>query len=611
MSLLRFLFRYSQVPLVLLCIILYLFFLALGLQNPALFIILIGIFIGSYSLLPEITKALFKRQFALDYIAALTILVSLITKEYLVGAVIALMLATGRSLEAYGIAQAKKTLSLLVDRIPQDVFLAKDDQPGKKEKIGNVRLGQHIFVRKGEVVPLDGILLSQDSITDESSITGEPYFIDKLKGDHIRSGTINMGKPIIIQVSKVEKDSTYKKIIEMVKKAQDEKSPFIRLADRYSTLFTLITLIISGFAFLISGNLDGVLAVLVIATPCPLIIATPIALLGGINKAAKKKIIVKKLASLEALAKSNTFVFDKTGTITIGKPLLTKIEILDQSYSEAKILAIGEALERNSLHPLAKTIVDYAKKKGISAPAALNIEEKIGDGISGTIDGKRYVLSKLKNYNQIGLAIGLFLGPDNIAVLHLEDLIKNESKQTIKDLKNLGLDLYIFTGDKKIVAEQIAKELDHDVHVEAELTPEDKQRLITKLQTGQSINHTKKFIENSGQRPVIAMVGDGINDAPALAKADVGIVFSNEEQTAASEAADIVILGGEFSHIKDTIHIAKKTISIGLQSIFWGIGLSVTGMVLAALGFIPPLFGAGIQEAIDVAVILNALRTSK
>jgi heavy metal translocating P-type ATPase len=570
--------------------------LALGLPLPALIIILIGTFIGSYSLFPEIIKALFKKQFALDYIAALTILVSLITKEYLVGAVIALMLATGRALEAYGIAQAKKTLSLLVDRIPQDVFLVKDGQPGKKEKIGNIRLNQQIFIRKGEVIPLDGILLSQDSITDESSITGEPYFIEKLKGDLIRSGTINMGKPIIIQVSKVEKDSTYKKIIDMVRKAQDEKSPFIRLADRYSTLFTLITLAIAGFAFLISRNLDAVLAVFVIATPCPLIIATPIALLGGVSKAAKKRIIVKKLASLEALSKSDTFVFDKTGTITIGKPRLTKIEILDPSFSEAKILAIGEALERNSLHPIAKTIIDYAKKKGVSAPSALHVEEKIGDGISGTVDGKRYKLSKLKDYGQTGMAIGLFQGQTKIALLHLEDSIKKESKQTIKELKELGLDLYIFTGDKKIVAEQIARQLGHDVHIEAELKPEEKQEGITRLKQ---------------QKRVIAMVGDGINDAPALAKADVGIVFSNEEQTAASEAADIIILGGDFSHIKDTISIAKNTIRIALQSILWGIGLSIAGMILAALGLIPPLFGAGLQEAIDVAVIANALRASK
>lgn len=596
MNLIKFLLRYSQVPLVLICIILHLFLLALGLPLPALFIILIGIFIGSYSLFPEIIKALFKKQFALDYIAALTILVSLITKEYLVGAIIALMLSTGRSLEAYGISQAKKTLSLLINRIPQNVFLAKDGQPGKKEKIGNVRLNQQIFIRKGEVVPLDGILLSQDSVTDESSITGEPYFVEKLKGDLVRSGTINMGKPVIIQVSKVEKDSTYKKIIDMVKKAQAEKSPFIRLADRYSTLFTFITLAISGFAFLLSQNLDSVLAVLVIATPCPLIIATPIALLGGVNKAAKKKIIVKRLASLEALSKSNTFIFDKTGTITIGKPRLANIEILDPSYSETKILAIGEALERNSLHPIAKTIVDYAIKKGISAPSALDVEEKIGDGISGTIDGSRYTMSKLKDHGQTGMAIGLFHGSTIIALFHLEDMIKNESKQTMKELKKLGLDLYIFTGDKKIVADHIAKELGYGVHIEAELKPEDKQKGIIRLKQ---------------QKRIIAMVGDGINDAPALAKADIGIVFSNEEQTAASEAADIVILGGEFSHIKDTISIAKNTISIARQSIFWGIGLSVAGMILASLGFIPPLYGAGLQEAIDVAVIVNALRTTK
>jgi P-type E1-E2 ATPase len=275
---------------------------------------------------------------------------------------------------------------------------------------------------------------------------------------------------------------------------------------------------------------------------------------------------------------------------------LTKIEILDPSYSETKILAIGEALERNSLHPIAKTIVDYAKKKGVYAASALHVEEKIGDGISGTIDGKRYTLSKLKDYAQIGMAIGLFRDQTKIALFHLEDIIKNESRQTMKELKKLGLDLYIFTGDKKIVAEHIAKELGHNVHIEAELTPEGKQKGIARLKQ---------------QNRVIAMVGDGVNDAPALAKADVGIVFSNEEQTAASEAADIVILGGEFSHIKDTISIAKNTISIAIQSILWGMGLSIAGMSLAALGFIPPLYGAGLQEAIDVAVILNALRTSK
>lgn len=604
MKTIRFLFQNFQIPLlVLLAIILYLILLALHLPFPALLLILLAIILGSYNLFREIIGSLLKKQFALDYIAVLAILVSLITSEYLVGAVIALMLSTGSTLEAYGISRAKRTLSRLIDRIPQDVFLAHDNRPGQKEKIGNIKVGQHIFIRKGEVIPLDGFLISNDSTTDESSITGEPYFIEKLRGDLIRSGTINTGKPIIMQVTRVEKDSTYNKIIRLVHNAQEEKSPFIRLADRYSTIFTIITFAIALLAFYLSRSLDGVLAVLVIATPCPLIIATPIALLGGVNKAAKKKIIVKKLAALEALSKCDTFVFDKTGTITIGKPLLTRIEILDPAFSESQILSIAEALERNSLHPIAKTIIEYAAQKDISAPPASNIEEKIGIGISGTIQGSQFTLSKLEEYDQAGLpadqagmAIGLFHDKTKIAVIHLEDVIKKESKHTIYELKKLGLDLYIFTGDKQIVADQIAARLDHGIQVRAELKPEDKQKNISLLK------HQKR---------TIAMIGDGINDAPALAKADVGLVFSNEEQTAASEAADIVILGNEFSHIKNIISISKRTVSIALQSILWGIGLSIFGMVLAAFGYIPPLVGAGLQEAIDVAVILNALRASK
>lgn len=599
----KLLLTHFKLPLlILLCIILYILLPLLDITLLQIPIILLAIFLGSYNLFFTIIKSLLKKQFALDYIAVLAITVSLLTHQYLVGAVIALMLATGTTLEDYGIAQAKKTLSLLVDRIPQDIFIAKNGQPDHKEKIGNIELGQHIFIRKGEVVPLDGILLSTGSITDESSITGEPYFIEKLRGDMIRSGTINTGEPITIRVTKTEKDSTYNKIIELVRRAQEEKTPFIRLADRYSTIFTLITLAISCIAFSISHNLDNVLAVLVIATPCPLIIATPIALLGGVSKAAKKRIIIKKLAALEVLSRINTFVFDKTGTITIGKPRLTKIEINDPSHSENQILAIAQALERNSLHPIAKTITEHAINKGISAPTATSIEEKIGSGISGTIHGIKYTLSKLENYEQTGMVIGLFKEKTQVALLHLEDMIKKESKQTISELKKLGLELHIFTGDKKVVADQIASQLDPHVHIQAELKPADKQRLIGNL---------KLKISNSGKKTVVAMVGDGINDAPALARADVGIVFSNEEQTAASEAADIVILGGDFSHISRTIRIAKRTINIALQSILAGIGLSIIGMIFAAFGLIPPLFGAGLQEVIDVAVILNALRASR
>ena len=588
--------NYFKIPLfVLFLIILYLCLYLFGFSFPALLIIFLAIVLGSYSLFKEIITSLLKKQFALDYIAVLAIITSVITQEYLVAGIIALMLTTGRTLEAYGTAQAKKSLSLLINRIPQTVTVIKNGQIDKAEKIADIKINQEILIRKGEIIPLDGILISEQALTDESSLTGEPYHIEKIKGDTVRSGTINTGQPVIVKVTKVEKDSTYKKIIEMVRRAQDEKSPFIRLADKYSTIFTITTFIIAAFAFILSHDLKSILAVLVIATPCPLIIAAPIALLGGVNKAAKKRIIIKKLAGIEALAKIDTFVFDKTGTITIGKPLLTHIEILDKSYSTNEILGIALAIERNSLHPIAKTIIEYAKNKNTPTLPVSNIIEKIGHGISGEINKKSYTLSKIEE-DTAGMAIMLLQEKKQIATFHFEDVIKKESKQTIAILKKLGLDLYIFTGDRKNVADHIASQLDNNVHVEAELKPEDKQRLVKELKQ---------------KHHVVAMVGDGINDAPALAIADVGLVFSHEEQTAASEAADIVLLGGDFSLTEQTISISKRTIKIAVQSMKWGIGLSIFGMILAAFGLIPPIFGAGIQEAIDVAVILNALRASR
>jgi heavy metal translocating P-type ATPase len=559
-------------------------------------IILASVALGTFGLFREIYHSLRRKQFALDYIAVLAVLTSIISGEYLVAAVIALMLSSGETLEAYGVSQAKKSLSLLVNRIPQEVLLVENGEAKHKEKINKIKVDQEILIRKGEVIPLDGILLSDEGYTDESSLTGEPYMVEKIKGDTIRSGTINTGAPMHIRVTKAEKDSTYKKIIHMVQNAQAEKSPFIRLADKYSTWFTIITLIIAGFAYIISPHLKSILSVLVIATPCPLIIATPIALLGGVNKAAKRRIIIKKLASLEALDRTNTFVFDKTGTITIGKPALTRVEVLD-NHTPEQILALAQALERNSLHPIAKTIVEAAHQKKVPQLHASKIQENLGTGISGQINNQTYLLSKIEGQTHDGMAIALFQDKKQIAILHFEDVIKKESGRTISTLKNVGIDLYILTGDKQKVAEKIAAQLDLPVNIRAELKPEDKATEIKKLK--------------SAPTRVVAMVGDGINDAPALALADVGMVFSNEEQTAASEAADIVLLGGNFSLVTDTIAIAKRTIRIARQSILWGIGFSIFGMLLAAIGLIPPILGAGIQEAIDVAVILNALRTSK
>ncbi len=582
------------IPLIILLgIVLYLIFnFILKLPRYADIIAIFATVLGAYRLFIESFYSVIKREFALDYIAILAIVVSLFTREYLVAAIIALMLSTGRTLEDYGVSQAKKSLTKLIERIPNEVFLWKNGKIGDSTKIDKVKIGDQIFVRKGEVIGLDGILASKDGLTDESSLTGEPYTIEKIQGDQIRSGTINIGNPIVVKVTKTQENSTYKKIVDMVRAAQEEKSGMIRMADRYSGFFTIVTLVLSVFAYVYSGfDLTRALAVLVIATPCPLIIATPIALLGGVNAASKKHIIVKKLASLEVLSKAKALIFDKTGTITLGRPKVTGFETVKD---KTKVLAAAEAIERNSLHPLAKAIVAFAKENRAPVLHAEDVEEKIGVGILGKVQNEEYTLAKLKTTD--GMAIGISQKGKVIGTFRFEDEIKKESKEIIRHLKERGFELFIFTGDKKEAAEKVVRDLGQDVVVKAEASPLDKQKGIKELKR---------------QGKLTAMVGDGINDAPALAYSDVGMVFSNEEQTAASEAADIVFLGGDFSLVIESMNIAKKTINIALQSIFWGMGLSTLGMVLASLGFIPPIGGAFIQEGIDVAVILNALRASR
>lgn len=585
-----------KVPiLVLVGIVIYILLLLLHLPTVAFVVAIASIILGSYELFIGTFQSLLKRQFALDYIAILAIAVALITKEYLVGMILALMITSGRNLEAYGVSSAKRSLTRLINRIPRDVLLWKNNRAEKKVQVEKVKIGQIIFLRKGEVIPLDGILLSPTALIDESSLTGEPYPVNKIQDDTIQSGTINVGDPLILEVRKEAKDSTYKKIITLVQKAQGEKAPLVTLANKYSTIFTIVTFVIAAFAYMLHPGLESILAVLVVATPCPLIIATPIALLGGVNAAAKRRIIVKKLASLELLSQVNAIIFDKTGTVTLGKPRVTQFTTTSTSPSATSLLTVAEAIERHSLHPLAKAIVNYAVSQKIPPTHALDIKEEIGKGISGTVSGVRYTLSKIEEKGT-GMTIGIFSEQKLLATFIFEDEIKEDSKKIVKELENHHISLSLFTGGKKEAAEKVVELLDSNILVKSECSPQDKQ---------DGIEHLKK------QGKITAMVGDGINDAPALALADVGMVFSNEEQTAASEAADIVFLGGNFALVSEALFVARNTIRIAMQSILWGIGLSVGAMVLASVGLIPPLFGAGIQEAIDVAVIINALRAAR
>lgn len=554
--------------------------------------------LGSFDLLKDTVNALKNKQFALDYIAIVAIIVGLISGNYLIAMIIVFMLSGGQTLEKYGMAKAKQSLTALTERIPNEVVLWNGGKADVRRPIRTIGVGEEIVVRKGEVVPLDGILISPDAVTDESSLTGEPFIFEKVVGDHLRSGTINVGNRVVLKVTKPDHKSTYRKIIELVQRAQIEKAPLIRLADRYSTVFTLITAAIAVFGFIDGHTLERVLAVLVVATPCPLILATPIALFGGMNAAAKNRILTKKLSSLEVLSRVTAIVLDKTGTITLGRPLVSQVTIFDDRFDLQKIYSLAEALERNSLHPLAKAIVAGARDMQAPRLFAEKVDEKIGSGISAVIGGQSYTLAKLTKYHHSN-AIELHEGERPIAHFEFEDRLKDESAGIIGALKKLGLSLHIFTGDREENARKtIAKlgEVGTLVTVQANCTPVDKRDGVERL-------------KKSGQ--VVAMVGDGINDAPALASADVGMVFSNEEHTAASEAADIIFLGGDISSVTFIISIAKQTIRIALESIWFGIGVSIILMIGAALGYVPPLLGAFLQEILDIIVIMNALRASR
>lgn len=593
MNKLLFYARAFKVPLIVIIgLFFYLLFFILKFQTLAVVVALVTIPVGSFKLLKETLQDIRNKQFGLDYIAILAVTVSVATHEYLVGIILALMLASGRNLEEFGASLAKRSLTELSERIPHDV-LVEERQESIKKAVTDVAIGEVIIVRKGEVVPLDGYLESESGVFDESSLTGEAFPADKFKGDILRSGIVNLEEVVRVKVFKEEKDSTYKQIVLLVARAQSEKAPLVRIANKYSLYFTFVTLGICIFSFLTHGTLESILAVLVVATPCPLILATPIALIGGMNAQAKKRIIIKKLASIEALARVDTVVFDKTGTITLGKPQVTGFEVLDKSYDPDSLLSSIVAIERNSLHPLAKAVVDFGSKA--EKYLATNVKETIGKGIEGDVDGKVFTLKKVEGVSD-GMQLGAYHNGNLIAVVKFSDEIKDESKSTIEKLKALRMHLKIFTGDKKEAALALVEKMKLDIEVRAELKPEDKQKGIEEL-------------KKSGA--TVAMVGDGINDAPALALSSVGIVFANEEKTAASEAADIVLLGGNFSSVLYSLLSARRTISIAKQSILAGIGMSIVCMIFASFGLIPPLLGSLIQEGIDVAVILNALRASR
>jgi len=531
-------------------------------------------------------------SWSLDYIALLAMVVSLIAGEYLAGAVVALMITGGEALDEYASGRAESALRALLEKIPKTCLVRKEDGTTREMPVQDIQSGEIIVVRANELIALDGTLVSGEALLNEANLTGEALPVTFAAGAFIKSGVVNVGGTIEIKVEGTFESSTYMKIVHLVDEAKHHQPRVVKLAEKVNFPFTAITLLLAGAAYFYTGEVARALAVLVIATPCPLLIAAPVAFIGGLSRAARKNIIVKRPVSLEEISRAQAIFFDKTGTLTLGEPKLTKIEVLG-GKSELELLSIAAAIEFHSIHPLARAICAARADRGAPLLSSRTVAEDIGIGIEGEVEGTRYRIGKSETGVHSGIALGVFEGGREIGRLHFEDVIKENVGELFNTLKKRGMHIEILTGDRAANAERLFGKF--GISIKAEQTPETKYAAIDAA-------------KREGL-PVI-MVGDGLNDAPALARADVGIVFSGTENSAAIEAADAVILSGDVERITHLLDTAKRSMKIASQSIWVGIGLSIIGMILAAFGFIPPVIGALIQEAIDIAVILNSLRAS-
>ncbi|MFL6200870.1 MAG: heavy metal translocating P-type ATPase [Thermoanaerobaculia bacterium] len=548
-------------------------------------------------------------EMGVDVIALLAMAGSLALGQYLAGAVIALMLSGGQALEAFAGARARRELTALLARAPRVVHRYEDGQL-TSPPLEEVRPGDLLLVKPGEIVPVDGRIEGDDAaVLDESALTGESLPAEHPPGDPVQSGTVNAGGPFRMRALSSAEESTYAGIVRLVKEAEASKAPFVRMADRYALIFLPLTLAIAGGAWAISGDPLRALAVLVVATPCPLILAAPVALIAGVSRSAKRGILVKGGRALEALARARVLLLDKTGTITTGMPELSDVEVLGEE-PETEVLRLAASLDQVSPHVLASAVVRTARGRGLDLTFPTDVTERLGQGIRGRVAGREVALGRLdwvlpggtlpgavrrvRRRTALEGSSSVFVAVDGAlaGALILHDPVRPDSPITLRALRASGIErVVLVTGDRPEVAERVGAGIGADLILSERSPAEKVEAVLAERAAGPTL-----------------MVGDGVNDAPALAAADAGVAMGARGASASSEAADVVITVDRLDRLAEALRIARRSRWIARQSVLAGMGLSLAGMLMAAAGYLPPVAGALVQEGIDVAVILNALR---
>jgi heavy metal translocating P-type ATPase len=553
-----------------------------------------------------------EHSLGVDTIALVAMVGALALGEELAGVIIGLMFSGGAALEAIASGRARRELTALIQRAPT---VARLRVGGRLDEVPveQVQTGDVVLIRTGEVVPVDGTVISSEAVVDTSTLSGESLPEAVRRGMPVLSGCANAGSPFDVRADRPACDSAYAALVRLVEQAQTQRAPMVRMADRFAGFFLPITLLAAGLAWAITGDPVRALAVVVVATPCPLILAAPIALVSGLSRAARSGVIVKGAGAIEMLGEARTVLFDKTGTLTVGTPELREIVTRD-GWAPGEVLRLAASVDRLSAHVLGEALVVAAREADLELTIPDHVKEEPGQGIEGQLEGRRVAVGSRAFARTSGVPADEILaaastttrgsGEAHVVVavdghvagiIVMADELRPDADRIVDRLRAEGVrHVAMISGDRRSVAERVGRELGVD-RVYAEQSPEEKLGVVRQIRADPKL------------RPVV-MVGDGVNDAPALAIADLGIAMGAAGATVASETADAVITVDRVDRVADALHVGRRALSIARQSVLAGMGLSIAAMGVAAAGYLPPVAGALLQEAIDLAVILNALR---